>query len=425
MKAIKYFLMMALVIPVLFTACKGDEDDDKDKYPEGSIVWKNDTIITNHVVVPVGTSLFIEAGVTVVMDNIEKRPELVVLGNLYSMGTPEKPVKFTVAQQYRNKENRYSRYWGGIICGYESQEVLLDNTIIEYGGAQTTEESASFQYKLFKTETGEGVPGFHFCNVDGRFVIKNCIFRNNAEDHIYITGGKSIIMNNKFYHSGFDGGEAINYKSGCLADLAYNLIYDANTNAFKLSNNGALEPQAHLFVYNNTIVNTGWRRPKIKGGSIWLEYNVRAEIYNNLVFDCRHGVKDDTGNPRDNRTVFTPNYYFASTAAGIEQLVNNEAKGQLLGANDIVSSSAGDKNPNFTNFTIQSNVDIMCGVNKTTNVPQDFNESWDFSLKAGSAAAGKGVTNFTRHFGVNGIEINGVKYTSPAPSANIGAFAVK
>jgi hypothetical protein len=256
-------------------------------------------------------------------------------------------------------------------------------------------------------------------------VIKNCIFRNNAEDHIYITGGKSIIMNNKFYHSGFDGGEAINYKSGCLADLAYNLIYDANTNAFKLSNNGALEPQAHLFVYNNTIVNTGWRRPKIKGGSIWLEYNVRAEIYNNLVFDCRHGVKDDTGNPRDNRTVFTPNYYFASTAAGIEQLVNNEAKGQLLGANDIVSSSAGDKNPNFTNFTIQSNVDIMCGVNKTTNVPQDFNESWDFSLKAGSAAAGKGVTNFTRHFGVNGIEINGVKYTSPAPSANIGAFAVK
>jgi hypothetical protein len=425
MKKIKFLLMLAILLPVIFNSCKEDDVDPKVEYPVGSIVWKNDTTLTDHFVVPLGKSLYIEPGVTVVMDNIEKRPELIVLGNLYSNGTSEKPVKITVAQQYRNKENRYSRYWGGIICGYESGEVLLDNTIIEYAGAQTTEESASFQYKLFKTETGEGVPGFHFCNVNGKFVIKNCIFRNNAEDHIYITGGKSIIMSSKFYHSGFDGGEAINYKSGCLADIANNLIYDANTNAFKLSNNGALEPQAHLFVYNNTVVNTGWRRPKIKGGSIWLEYNVRAEVYNNLVFDCRHAVKEDAGNPRDTRSVITPNFYFASTQAGVDQLVKNEAKGILQGDKDLFSASAGDKNPNFTNFTIQSNVDIMAGVNKTTDVAQDFNENWDFSPKAGSPVVGKGVTNFTRHFGTNGIEINGVKYTSPEPSTTIGAFPVK
>jgi hypothetical protein len=425
MKQIKNLLLLALIVPAFLVGCDKEDDTPDVVYPEGSIVWANDTTITNHVIVPKGKSLFVEAGVTVTMDNIEKRPELVVLGNIYCLGTAEKPVKFTCAAQYRNKENRYSRYWGGIICGYESEEALLQYTIIEYGGAQTTEESASFQNQLFKTETGEGVPAFHFCNVNGRFVIDNCTFRNNAEDQIYITGGKSIVTNNKFYHSGFDGGEAINYKSGCLADIAFNTIYDANSNAFKLSNNGALEPQAHLFVYNNSIVNCGWRRPKVKGGSIWLEMNVRAELYNNLMFDCRWGCKQDASNPRDSRSVITPNFYFASTATGVEQYAANEEKGQLVGANDIISASAGDKNPNFVSYTIQSNVDINAGSTKSGNEPQDFNEAWDLHVQAGSPVLTKGSTSFTRHFGTTGIEINGDTFTSPAPSANIGAYGTK
>lgn len=33
-------------------------------------------------------------------------------------------------------------------------------------------------------------------------------------------------------------------------------------------------PASHLVIYNNTIVNSGWRRPKIKGGSIWMGANI-------------------------------------------------------------------------------------------------------------------------------------------------------
>lgn len=267
MKKLTYFLSSLFLI-VAFTSCDPTEDVKGREYPEGSIVWHKDTtvILTNHYVVPVGKSLFIEEGVTVIANDTTVRPEIIILGNLYCYGTAEKPITFTVAEPYRNETKRFGRYWGGIICGYESEEVLLDHVIVEYGGAQTTEQSASFQAQLFKTTTGEGVPGFHFCNINGKFVVKDCIFRNNAEDHIYITGGKSIIMNTKFIANGFDGGEAINYKSGCTADLCYNTIYDANSNGFKLSNNGALTPQAHLIVYNNTILNSGWRRPKVKGG---------------------------------------------------------------------------------------------------------------------------------------------------------------
>ena len=406
-------------------SCDKDEVTKDKEYPAGSIVWKNDTTITDHVIIPEGSSLYIEPGVTVTMNDTINRPEIIVLGNLYCYGTEAEPITFTVAPEYRTEAKRFNRYWGGIICGYKSEEVLLDHVTIEYCGAQTTEESESFKNGLFKDETGEGVPAFHFCNVDGRFVIQNSTFRNNAEDHIYITGGKSIVMNNKFIANGFDGGEAINYKSGCLADIANNLVYDANSNGFKLSNNGALEPQAHIFVYNNTIVNSGWRRPKIKGGSFWIELNVYAELYNNLVYDCRWGVKRDVTNKEDDRSVITPNYFFASTATGVTQYGANATTGQLVGANDIVSTTAGDKNPLFSNFTIQTNVDINAGSTKSGNIPQTYNSAWDFRLSAGSPALTGGTTNFTRHFGTTGITIEGITYKSPAPASYFGAYGAK
>jgi len=420
-------LFAALITLAAFSSCDSSEENPGKEYPEGSIVWRKDTTVTltNHFIVPVGTSLYVEEGVTVVMNDTVVRPEIIILGNLYCYGTAANPITFTVAEPYRNESKRFGRYWGGIICGYDSEEVLLNYVTIEYGGAQTTEQSASFQNQLFKTETGEGVPAFHFCNTAGKFVIQNCTFHNNAEDQIYITGGKSIVNNNKFISSGFDGGEAINYKSGCLADIAYNLIYDANSNGFKLSNSGALDPQAHLFVYNNSIINSGWRRPKVKGGSIWLETNVYAELYNNMIYDCRWACKRDASNVEDSRSVITPNYYFASTTTGVTQYQADESKGQLLGANDKVSASAGDKNPNFVNYTIQSTIDINAGTTKSGNIPQTYNSAWDFHLNASSPALTGGKTDFTRHFATAGITIDGVEYKSPAPAAYFGAFGAK
>lgn len=426
MKRIKY-LFAAIAITATLASCEKNDDvkDDVKQYPSGSIVWKNDTTLKTHFIVPKGKSLYVEPGVTVTMNDTIVRPEIIVLGNLYCYGSKEKPITFTVDAKYRTEAKRFARYWGGIICGYESQEVLLQYTTIEYGGAQTTEQSASFQNQLFKTETGEGVPAFHFCNTKGSFLIENCIFRNNAEDHIYITGGKSIVKNNLFIANGFDGGEAINYKSGCLADIAYNVIYDANSNGFKLSNNGALEPQSHLFVYNNSVINSGWRRPKVKGGSIWLEINVFAELYNNLIYDCRWACKRDAANKEDARSVITPNYYFASTETGVNQYKADEAKGMLVGANDKVSTTAGDKNPNFASYTVQAAIDINAGTTKSGNIPQRFNTSWDFRLNSGSPALTGGKTDFNRHFGTTGITIEGKEYKSPAPQAYFGALGAK
>lgn len=436
MKTLK--CMLACAALAMLVACNDEPGNSSNagnggqQYPEGAIVWSADTtvILTDHFIVPEDKSLYIYEGARIVSSNAEVKPEIVVLGNMYVLGTEEKPVTFTV--EASSQSDRFSRNWGGIICGYDCKEVVMLHAIVEYGGALTTENSASFQHQLFKTETGEGVPAFHFCNPDGKFVIMNCTFRNNAEDQIYITGGRSIVANNRFICNGYDGGEAINYKSDCLADICYNLIYDANTNGFKLSNSGFTNLQSDLYVYNNTIVNSGWRRPGVKGGSIWLEESVAVKLYNNLVYDCRWGLKSDTEEPYDAiNSDITPNYYFASTEAGVAQMQPDELEGILHGDNDINSTFAGDKDPLFANFTQQSDMDINCGGNND-QAPASYDENWDFSLSAGSQALTGGKTDFNRHFasaltfdGLSGGMYSTNSFVSPAPSVWFGAYGME
>ncbi len=78
-------LFVALIILVAFSSCDSTEENPGKEYPEGSIVWKKDTTVTltNHFIVPVGTSLYVEEGVTVVMNDTTVRPEIIILGNLY------------------------------------------------------------------------------------------------------------------------------------------------------------------------------------------------------------------------------------------------------------------------------------------------------------------------------------------------------
>ena len=64
------------------------------EYPAGSVVWTKDTTLSQSVEIPVGASLYIEPGVTVTCKSEVQVPvEIVVLGNLYCLGTAEKPLQ--------------------------------------------------------------------------------------------------------------------------------------------------------------------------------------------------------------------------------------------------------------------------------------------------------------------------------------------
>ena len=405
------------------------------EYPVGSLVWTKDTILKESVEIPVGTSLYIEPGVTVTCKSEVQVPiEIVVLGNLYCLGTAEKPVIFT-------SDTKKPEDWGGIICGYNSEEVVLNHVEVAYAGATPTESSVSFQNKLFKTTIDGGVPAFHFCNVNGKFVMANSFFHDNYNDQTYFTGGNGVIINNIFADSGnaADGGEAINVKAGCKLDVANNIIYNACTNAFKLSNAGNSEtiPLTEMTVYNNTIVDCGWRRAKNKkGGSVWVEKAAKPIFVNNLIYDSRYGLKQPKQDGADmEHSRLTPNYYFASTDKGVEQM----AKGASLSIwydTDIKSSVAGQLNPLFKNFKQSDKMNINCEIDLLEKgAPLAFDKTWNFEYQDNSPALSGGVTDFARLF-PEGLPFFGMKqvnfldknndqnyyFSAPLPRARFGAW---
>ncbi|RFS20750.1 right-handed parallel beta-helix repeat-containing protein [Chitinophaga silvatica] len=420
MKTKYLYLVIALVATVTFGCKKANIDVDTTPDPtntgslhgEVSGIWPKGSVqrVSGDIIVPEGKTLVIEEGVLVIMDTTAK-PEVIVKGDLYSMGTAENPVRFTIEENYRNESKKFGKQWGGILAAPTCNELLLDNTIVEYGGATTTESSTSVKMGLYKAVSGENTPAIWFSNVNGKLVVTNSIFRNFQDDCTYIEGGKIIFSYNKFYTTGLTGGEGINIKSGCLADVSYNLFFATNTNALKLSNAGDRVPQAHVVAYNNTIVNTGWRRPTVKGGSVWLEATVYVELYNNLFANARFGIKRDTKKPEDKRSVFSHNLYYGYDQATVDQF--QPVSDIVGGTNDVIGKKAGDNNPLFMSYP----------VNNATSSP-DFNSSWDFRLQAGSPALGAGTTAFTRNF-PNGLEIKGINYPSPAPAPYIGAFGSK
>ncbi|WP_020596563.1 hypothetical protein [Spirosoma panaciterrae] len=417
----KHVCILAALSAAVLIGCSKSDDSNQTVTPtpvvkdavsgDVSGTWtKGSTYkITGHLQVPASQSLVIEEGVNVIFSDSTVKPEFIIKGNLYVMGTSANPVKFTVPDAWKTTANQWGSLWGGIIAAPTCTELLLDNAILEYGGAVTTESSPSVKAGLYKAAAGNHVPAVNYSNVNGKLVIVNSRLNNQNEDGFYIEGGKVIIANNKIYTQGVSGGDAINIKSGVQADVAYNLVYSPNTNALKLSNSGDRTPQAYVVAYNNTIVNAGWRRPTIKGGSIWVEVGVRAELYNNLLANDRFGVKRDPKNPEDSRTKMSNNLYYGYTQDGVTGF--QPSTEILTGTSDVISKTVGDNDPKFVNYPLS-----------TDSKNALFNTAWDFRLQSGSPAIGKGTTSFTRLY-ADGISLaNGTLYKSPAPSTTIGAF---
>lgn len=420
----KHVLIFSTLLAAVMMGCsKSDDSNNNTPTPapvvqenvggDVSGVWaKGGTYkVTNHLQIAEGKSLTIQEGVTVLFSDSTVKPEFIVKGNLYVLGTAASPVKFTVPDAWKIAKNEFGNLWGGIIASPKSEEVLIQNAILEYGGAVTTEGSPSVKAGLYKAAAGNHVPAVNYSNINGKLVIINSRLNNQNEDGFYIEGGKVIIANNLIYTQGVSGGDAINIKSGVVADVAFNTIYSPNTNALKLSNTGDRSPQAYIVAYNNTIVNAGWRRPSIKGGSIWVEVGVRADLYNNLLVNDRFGIKRDPKNPEDKRSVVSNNYYYGYTQAGVDQF--QPSTEILSGTNDVIGKKAGDNDPKFVSFPLDN-----------PSMNQTYNTAWDFSLQAGSPALGKGKTDFTRNHAA-GLTLNGTLIKSPDPASYVGAKGTK
>ncbi|PSK91663.1 hypothetical protein [Taibaiella chishuiensis] len=421
MKPLHFVLTTATAATLLFASCS---NKDKTPTPEpgvnpvdtalsGSVsgTWtKNGTYhVTGDIIIPEGKSLTIEAGAKVIFD-ANTKPEFLVKGNLYAVGTDAAPIQFTVED---NKKAAFGMNWGGIMGGPTCGEIILDHCIIEQGGNATTEGSASVAAGFYKAAAGNRVPVLWYGNPSGKLVVTHCTIRNFGEDGFYIEGGNVIVDHNMIYTTGVDNGDAINIKSGVHADVAFNTIFSPNTNALKLSNSGDRAVTAYVYGYNNTIINCGWRRATTKGGSIWVEKGVIVELYNNLLVNDRFGIKRDKTNTENTASKFGHTLYFGYNQTTVTQFQPSDEI--IAGANDVISAAVGANDPKFVNFPLSTDM-----------ASATFNTAWDFHIQAGSPAQNHGKTDFNSHFMTNAISFgNGASYKSPAAGSYIGAWDVK
>ncbi len=464
----KYLFMGAALMALsFFAACSDDENEPQTppKDPEGeqpgestsladqwnntnTVVWPADTVVnlTDHYVVPEGKTLVIKEGAQIIASSKgvganHAAIEFTVNGNLYCEGTAEKPVLFSVSEEERTEENIFAGLWGGIVASETCGEMLIDHTIIEYTGGQVVEGSPAATNGVY-TAGDDAYPQITTNNINGKYVIINSVLRNGWSDGIYMMGGEGIIANNLFAANGYDGAEAVNVKAGCKVDVAGNVMFSPNTNGLKLSSSGqgGNRGQALIQAYNNTIINAGWRRDGEKGGCVYVEKNALANVFNNLMVNCKFRAMtpsfDIPNNPEegyDNKSVIDYNFYASgnqqsdivydgedeSGVAYAWQGYNYDHEDYNTGVVDVHSVIAKEKDlkdPQFVNFDI----------NAVALTGYVYDSAWDFHLKAGSpalnGAAGASESFATPLFGTTGLTINGENYTSPAVQSHYGAY---
>ena len=456
------FAGAALMTLTMFTACSDDDNNEQnpDPTPGGDteitdpwatadvVTWPADTVqnIADHCTVPEGKTLIIEEGAQIIasVDGVgaNKVPiEFTVEGNLYCEGTAEKPILFSVPEQYRTADNIFneSAMWGGIVATETCGEMLIDHTIIEYTGGQVVEGSPAASAGIY-TAGDDAYPQITTNNMNGNYVITNSVLRNGWSDGIYMMGGNGIIANNVFAANGYDGAEAVNVKAGCKVDVAGNVMYSPNTNGLKLSSSGQSDTrgQALIQAYNNTIINAGWRRDGEKGGCVYVEKNAKVNVFNNLMVNCKFRAMtpsyDIPNNPEegyDNSSVIDYNYYASGSQkssitfeSGVEYAwqgynYEHEDYSPSIDAHSFKATESSLGDPMFVNYDVN-------GVALTNYV---YDEDWDFHVQSGSPVLSGAYSGddagMTPFFATSGLTLNGKTYTSPAVKAQFGAYGVK
>ena len=448
MKLRKFYAALTAVLLGGFclTACSDDDEVSvKQETTETELivsgVWKSGEVVhlDRHLVIPEGQSLTIEPGVTVIVSEkgvgVNHVPvEIAVKGNLYVLGTAEKPVTFTVDPALRTSENTFKGLWGGIVAYESCQEMALDHVIIEYTGAQVIEGSPAAIAGIY-TAGDDMYPQVTTNNINGNYALTNSIIRNGASDGIYMMGGNGIITNNTFIANGYTGGEAVNLKAGVKADVAGNVMFSPNTNGLKLSSSGQSETRGQLkaTAYNNTILNAGWRRDGEKGGCIYVEKNALVTVVNNLMVNCKFRAmtpkytdpnKSDAG--YDDRSVIDYNFYASgsqTTPIVGDATVGNSAEGYAM--------SNKNYSPNVDTHSLISSPDklldpafVAFPINSVGLTAFALDGNWDLHLAAGSPALQGANGSVTPYF-ANGLTIGSRTYTSPAVQPYFGALGTK
>jgi hypothetical protein len=390
------------------------------------------------IIINEGDTLTIQEGVTI---NFTGDYGIGVKGALLCIGTKEHPNTITFPGVAKTDapgadpttDPAFSGKWVGIIGGVNCPLMIIKWTHIEFGGAAIASTSPITQL------SAKPYPLF-FQNPYGIFVLEDSWVYGSTDDPMRVLGGKIAILRNTFEKCGYTGGEAMNAKAGTIGDFAYNLCIGMATNGPKLSNSGAIVgvPGSNVRMYNNTIVNCGYRRAAAgRGGSIDFEEGAGGMAYNNLIVNCKFGLRvvqnpiADTSNLSygynysyaDSQSVADNIYPSMAVSVSITKAAPTDIpapstflpQGWIAGTTYSAQSIIlGANNPQF----IAAPVPMPSGMNlRQIAVVGNYN----FRLKLTSPCIGKGFTGFSPKGDVPVDPLYGATELTP-PGADMGAF---
>ena len=386
-----------------------------------------------------------------------------VKGNLFSLGSKTGIIIITFkgATKQDNPSTpvatdpAYQGLWGGIWCDTSAQNVVLKWTNISFAGAAVANTPP-----VAGVSVGDSYDIF-FQNVHGNFIMEDSWLYGSTDDPIRFKSGKFSVMRNTFEKGGPTGGDFFNCKGSSVGDCAYNLFIGCATEGPKASNHA--QPvggsQTNCNFYNNTILNSGYRMVELgRGGSLNYEEGAKGNCYNNLIVNCRFGVRivgatesylgnallvADTASLKGHYG-YTFNY--SDSAIGVNQFYPVTPDSSATGAGGVPTAGLwaypqSTDIPNITSIlpsgyypgasyaSIESQVAAMQQNPKFVNFPLPeavtpssiaYATGFDFHLQSGSPAIGKGFTGFSIIGSVPQGGNFGANITSPG--IDIGAY---
>lgn len=382
--------------------------------------------ITADVTINAGDTLYLQPGVKVLIEADGKSPEtspaFYVKGSLVSAGTKEAQNWFTVKEttntplsnaSYKDdatNDPAYAGYWGGFQCGPDADLLLLRWTHVEYTGGAWGSNAADFGAK-----PGDARATVYMNRKSGfsKLILEDSWFFGSKDDCIGKCENTYVsIMRNTFNKLGGTGGEGVNLKSHVFGDVAYNFCYGIATNGLKTASTDGVNTIVNI--YNNTLVNCGFRQTKAtRNGSINTETNSGGYIYNNIVVNCKSGLRiswqSEKGKPSDTLNTsygnsltcigrgkpmggaeqymifIEPKQYTIKQPTDINGYLNGPtlANGTNDGSNNSNDSLKYD--PMFKNYDVA--VNSLNTAYRNAVIPTGA----DFHLKSGSPAIGVGV----------------------------------
>ena len=414
--------------------------------------------VTGDVIINNGDSLIIQPGAKVIFQGAFN---FWIKGSMFSLGSSSAPVLFTYQNQQKidnpteavASDPAYVGLWGGLWADTSCPNLVIKWTNLEFAGAPIS----AAQPPIAGASTGDSYNIF-FQNTNGNFILEDSWLYGGTDDAIRLKSGKFSVMRNTFEKGGGTGGDQFNVKGGGVGDCAYNLFIGCATNGPKASDKG--QPgttQTNCNFYNNTIVNSGYRMVELgRGGSINYEEGAKGMAYNNLIVNCRFGLRivgatqsylgnslvvADTAHMQYGYTfnysdsVAGVNQFYPVTpdtsavgvggvpvsglwtrpqATDIPNIVSMVPTGYYPGApysTPAIDGLAGQNNPMFVNFPLPESA-----------TPQSiaYATGFDFHLQSGSPAIGKGFTGFQPIASVPQGGAYGASITPPG--ADIGAY---